>query len=119
MMTELLMVSKEQGKIAFKENRTHYLLVGWGEGGGHYEKGMEIKNMEQLRLEATCGHGLAQSLCSKQSFLEEVVPDLSSWALGISKCGDCTVSLGNLFHCLATLTMEKKFPNIQREPNCF
>lgn len=31
MMTKLLMVSEEQEKIAFKENRTCYLLAGWGD----------------------------------------------------------------------------------------
>lgn len=28
-ITELLIVSEEQEKIAFKENRTHYFFVGW------------------------------------------------------------------------------------------
>lgn len=42
----------------------------------HFEKGMEMRNMEQLKLEATFGHCLVQSPCSKQSLLEQIVPDL-------------------------------------------
>lgn len=115
MTTELLMASEEQEKIAFKENRTHYLLVGWG---GNFEKGMEIRNMEQLRLEATSGHGLVQSLCSKQSFLEQVVPDLVQlgfvylqvWRLG-SLSGQPVPLFGYPHH-------GKILPCVQRELNC-
>lgn len=51
-ITELLIVNEEQEKIAFKENRTHYFFC-WLDGGTLKREWKS--NVEELRLEATCG----------------------------------------------------------------
>ena len=44
---------------------------------------------------------------------------MSRWLLNFSKDGDSTSSLGNLCPCSVNLTVEKVFPNVQREPPVF
>jgi len=44
---------------------------------------------------------------------------MSRWVLNISKDGDSTDSLGNLFRCLTTLTVKKFFLMFKRNFLCF
>ena len=47
--------------------------------------------------------------CSEQSPWEQVAQTCVQLALNISKDGDCTRSLGDLFQCLTTLTVKRTF----------
>jgi len=57
----------------------------------------------RLRWEGTSGDCLVRSRCLQQGHLQQVLRAVSGWVLTVSKDGDSTASLGNLFYCLKTL----------------
>lgn len=63
---------------------------------------------ELLKLEGTSGGIWSKPPCSCRATYHGWVPRaMSRWLLSISKAGDSTVPLGNLFQCPVTLTVKK------------
>ena len=60
---------------------------------------------EELQWEGTLGDHLVQPLCSARGDLQHVAQDCAQWVLNDSEDGDYTKPLGNLYHCVATLTV--------------
>lgn len=70
-----------------------------------------------LRWERTFGGHLVESPCSSRAIYSQLPRNTSRWLLNISKDGGSATPLGNL--CPVTLTAEKLFPDVRREPHVF
>lgn len=64
---------------------------------------------EQMKWEGTSASHLGHLPCSSRGSWSRVPRTVSSRLLNISKGGDCTTSLSNLFQCSITLMVKKDF----------
>lgn len=84
-----------------------HTLLGWAPS-----KPLQSQNGWRCPLEIH--FTLAKHPCLKQGLLMTMF----SCFFSISKDGDSTSSLGDLGHCLATLSVSHTFPGVQRGPAC-
>lgn len=95
-------------------------------GEGMVQDGASVKDMrqncrntEELRLKEDSKGRLIYPPCSSRFTHSQLPRTLSSQLKNISKDGDSTTSLHNLYQCLVTLLVKKCFLMLRRNLLCF